>query len=33
MFDFASELVLADNTNQLSFRMSDHFPLWVEFDV
>jgi hypothetical protein len=33
MFDFASGLVPADGTNQLSFRMSDHFPLWVEFDV
>ena len=35
MFDW-SETVLADSglTNlQKSFRMSDHFPLWVEFEV
>ena len=33
MFDFTGGLVPADDANQLSFRMSDHFPLWVEFDV
>ena len=33
MFDFTDGLVPAGTTEQLSFRMSDHFPLWVEFDV
>jgi endonuclease/exonuclease/phosphatase (EEP) superfamily protein YafD len=33
MFDFTGGLVPAGTTEQLSFRMSDHFPLWVEFDV
>jgi hypothetical protein len=35
MFDW-SETALANSglTNlQKSFRMSDHFPLWVEFEV
>ena len=33
MFDFTGGLVPAGTTEQLSFRISDHFPLWVEFDV
>ena len=35
MFDW-SETVLADSgmtKSQKSFRMSDHFPLWVEFTL
>ncbi|MGH2953774.1 MAG: hypothetical protein ACRDK9_07085 [Solirubrobacterales bacterium] len=35
MFDW-SETALADSgltALQKSFRMSDHFPLWVEFEV
>ena len=31
--DFTGGLVPADDTNQLSFRMADRFPLWVEFDM
>jgi len=31
--DFASGVVPADDTNQLSFRMSDNFPFWIEFDL
>ena len=33
MFEFTGDLVPADNRNKLSFRMSNHFPLWVEFDI
>lgn len=33
MFDFTDGLVPAEDTTQLSFRISDHFPLWVEFEV
>ena len=33
MFDFTQDLVPADTEQELSFRMSDHFPLWVEFEV
>jgi endonuclease/exonuclease/phosphatase family metal-dependent hydrolase len=31
MFNFAGGLIPAANTLQLSWRISDHFPLWVEF--
>lgn len=30
-FDFTDNLVPADTQNQLSWRISDHFPLWCEF--
>ena len=32
-FDLASGVVSADDTNQLSSRMSDHFPALGEFDL
>lgn len=32
-FDFTSGLIRADTQNQLSYRISDHFPLWCEFTV
>jgi endonuclease/exonuclease/phosphatase family metal-dependent hydrolase len=35
MFDW-SETVLADSgltNSQKSYRMSDHYPLWVEFQL
>jgi hypothetical protein len=31
MFNFANGVVPADTSLQLSWRISDHFPLWVEF--
>jgi endonuclease/exonuclease/phosphatase family metal-dependent hydrolase len=31
MFNFADGLIPAATTMQLSWRISDHFPLWVEF--
>jgi endonuclease/exonuclease/phosphatase family metal-dependent hydrolase len=31
MFNFADGLIPAATTLQLSWRISDHFPLWVEF--
>jgi endonuclease/exonuclease/phosphatase (EEP) superfamily protein YafD len=31
MFNFAGGLVPATNAMQLSWWISDHFPLWVEF--
>jgi hypothetical protein len=31
MFDFTQNLIPADNLNQLSWRISDHYPLWAEF--
>jgi endonuclease/exonuclease/phosphatase family metal-dependent hydrolase len=31
MFNFADALIPAASTVQLSWRISDHFPLWVEF--
>lgn len=31
MFNFADGLIPAASTRQLSWRISDHFPLWVEF--
>jgi len=33
MFDFTQGLVPSATEQELSFRMSDHFPLWVEFEV
>jgi endonuclease/exonuclease/phosphatase family metal-dependent hydrolase len=33
MFDFDQGLVEATSETQLSWRISDHFPLWVEFQV
>lgn len=33
MLNFADGLIRADSTLQLSWRISDHFPLWVEFDM
>lgn len=32
-FDFTSGLIRADSQTQLSYRISDHFPLWCEFAV
>ena len=32
-FDFTQDLVPAPTEQELSFRMSDHFPLWVEFEM
>ena len=31
MYNFANNLIPADTTTQLSWRISDHFPLWCEF--
>jgi endonuclease/exonuclease/phosphatase (EEP) superfamily protein YafD len=31
MFNFADGLIPAASRMQLSWRISDHFPLWVEF--
>jgi hypothetical protein len=31
MFNFTDGLIPAASTLQLSWRISDHFPLWVEF--
>ena len=33
MFDFTRGLIRADSQSQLSYRISDHFPLWCEFKV
>jgi len=33
MFDFTDGLVPADTPQQLSARISDHFPLWCEFSA
>jgi len=33
MFNFADGLIPATSTVQLSWRISDHFPLWVEFEL
>lgn len=33
MFDFTDGLVPADTDQQLSARISDHFPLWCEFSA
>jgi endonuclease/exonuclease/phosphatase family metal-dependent hydrolase len=33
MFDFNVKIIPAKDTRQLSFRISDHFPLWCEFRV
>jgi endonuclease/exonuclease/phosphatase family metal-dependent hydrolase len=33
MFNFADGLIPATTTTQLSWRISDHFPLWVELGV
>jgi hypothetical protein len=30
-FDFTNDLVPADTEVQLSWRISDHLPLWCEF--
>lgn len=32
-FNFADGLIRADTTTQLSWRISDHLPLWVEFEM
>ena len=32
-FDFTNDLIPAATTNQLSWRISDHYPLWSEFIV
>ena len=32
-FDFTNNLIPAATTNQLSWRISDHYPLWSEFTV
>lgn len=32
-FSFLDGLIPADSDSQLSYRISDHFPLWVEFDL
>ena len=31
MFDFTRNLIPADDLTQLSWRISDHYPLWCEF--
>ena len=33
MFDFTGELVPASDTKNLSWRISDYYPLWVEFGL
>lgn len=33
MFNFAGGIIPATTTLQLSWRISDHFPLWVEFGL
>jgi len=33
MFNLPDDLVPADTTTQLSWRMSNHFPLWTEFST
>jgi exonuclease III len=33
MFNFDTGLIPADSTVQLSWRISDHFPLWSEFQL
>jgi hypothetical protein len=33
MFNFADGLIPAASTRQLSWRISDHFLLWVEFGL
>jgi hypothetical protein len=33
MFDFDNRLIPANSTLQLSWRISDHFPLWCEFQI
>jgi endonuclease/exonuclease/phosphatase family metal-dependent hydrolase len=33
MFDFVPLLQADDTRQQLSWRISDHYPLWVEFDL
>jgi endonuclease/exonuclease/phosphatase family metal-dependent hydrolase len=32
-FDFTNNLIPATTTNQLSWRISDHYPLWSEFEI
>jgi hypothetical protein len=32
-FDFTGGLVRASDTKNLSWRISDHYPLWVEFGL
>jgi endonuclease/exonuclease/phosphatase family metal-dependent hydrolase len=32
-FDFTNGLIPADTIRQLSWRISDHYPLWCEFTV
>jgi endonuclease/exonuclease/phosphatase family metal-dependent hydrolase len=33
MYNFTDQLIPADTTTQLSWRISDHFPLWCEFGI
>ena len=33
MYNFANNLIPADTTTQLSWRISDHFPLWCELTI
>jgi hypothetical protein len=33
MFNFADHLIPAATPTQLSWRISDHFPLWTEFST
>ncbi len=33
MLSFSGGLVPAESLTQSSWRISDHFPLWVEFGV
>lgn len=33
MINFDTGIIPADTTVQLSWRISDHFPLWCEFQV
>jgi hypothetical protein len=32
-FDFSGAMIPASDTKDLSWRISDHYPLWVEFGL
>jgi hypothetical protein len=32
-FDFTDHLIAATSRKQLSWRISDHYPLWTEFAI
>jgi len=33
MFNFDNGVIPAQSRQQLSWRISDHFPLWCEFEI